>query len=104
MIAMLVLATNFEVTANAIGVPDNVKELTLGVKLIVCKEKFAAVVCCVVVLTRSWSAGFSAAGFSVASLSVVGFISAGLTTTGLTSTGITTTGLTSTGSIMFGII
>ena len=89
VIAMPVLATNFEVTVNAIDVPDNVKKLTLAVELIVCKEKFAAFVCCVVVLTRSWSAGFSEAVFSVACLSVAGFISAGLTTTGLTSTGIT---------------
>ena len=50
---MPVLAQNFEVTSSAIGVPDTVKKLTLGVDLIVCTETFAISVCCVVELTRS---------------------------------------------------
>ena len=61
------LATNPEVTADAVVFTDKVEKLTLGVVLIVCTVTFAVVVCCAVE-----SAGFTSAGFSVA-----GFCSAG---------------------------
>ena len=67
VIVILELATNPEVTADAVVFTDKVEKLTLGVVLIVCTVTFAVVVCCAVE-----SAGFTLTGFSV-----TGFCSAG---------------------------